>query len=283
MQSLIDRIDYQQLIQSGIEAGTNWGFKILGALAVLLIGRWFAGRVRKVLGIGFQRAEVDPILAPFLTALLFYLVMAFIAISALGIVGIPVSSFVAVLGAAGLAIGLAFRDTLSNFAAGAMLLTFRPFKVGDFVEAAGVSGTIQHVGIFSAVVRRGDNVVFTVPNSKIWGDSIANYNALPTRRIDLLIGIGYDDDIAKAFEIIETVLAEDERVLQDPPPVLGVHELGDSSVNLVVRPWCTTENYWSLRWHLTRTIKERLEAGGCSIPFPQRDLHLVSGGPLAVA
>lgn len=283
MQALIDRIDYQQLTQSGIEAGTYWGLRILAAIAVLLIGRWIAGRLRKVMGAGFERAKVDPTLAPFLSTLGFSLMMVFVVMSALQIVGIPITSFVAVLGAAGLAIALAFRNTLSNFASGAMLLTFRPFQVGDFIEVAGVSGTVEKVGIFSAVLRRGDNVILSVPNSKIWSDSILNFNARDTRRIDLILGISYDDNIARAVEIIQQVLGEDERVLSEPAPVIGVHELGDSSVNLVVRPWCATPDYWNLRWALTRTLKERLEAGGCSIPYPQRDLHLHSSAAAEAA
>jgi small conductance mechanosensitive channel len=217
---------------------------------------------------------MDVTLIPFVSSLVYYSTVTVALVAALSTGGVEVTSFIAVLGAAGLAIGLAFKDTLSNFAAGVMLLTFRPFRAGDYVEVAEVGGTVTAVHIFHTVLNTPDNVQIVVPNSSIWGDEIKNYNANATRRVDLVVGIAYDDDIATAIEIIEHVLGEDERVLADPAPVVAVHELGASSVDLVVRPWCQTADYWPLRWSLTRRIKEQLEAGGCSIPFPQRDVHL---------
>ena len=256
----------------------------MGALTVLLIGRWLAGWLRRALGSSLKRADVDKTLAPFVTALAFYLALVFILIAALGIVGIPIASFVALLGAAGLAIGLAFRDTLSNFAAGAMLLSFRPFEVGHWVEVASVAGTVERIGIFSAILRRGDNVMVSVPNSQIWASTIVNYNDCETRRIDLVIGIDYGDDIGRAIEIIRRVLSEDSRVLEGPEPIVGVKELGQSSVDLIVWPWCARKDYSGLRRDLLRAIKEQLEAGGCSLPFPQRTVHLVgSSASLPVA
>jgi small conductance mechanosensitive channel len=202
-----------------------------------------------------------------------------VVIAVLGLFGIETTSLIAVLGAAGLAVGLALQGTLSNFSAGVMLLVFRPFKVGDYVEVAGAAGSVQEVGIFSTVLHTPDNVKITIPNSSVYGDTIKNYSANDTRRNDLVIGISYGDDIARAIETIRQVLVSDSRVLADPEAVVAVVELADSSVNLVVRPWCAGGDYWPLRFDLTRKIKEELEAAGCSIPFPQRDLHLRSESP----
>jgi small conductance mechanosensitive channel len=181
---------------------------------------------------------------------------------------------VAVLGAAGLAIGLAFQGTFSNFASGVMLLTFRPFRVGDFVEVGGHAGSVHEVGVFSCMLSTPDNVQIRVPNSQIFGATIKNYSANDTRRIDLVMGVGYDDDLGVAVRTCMDVITADPRTLADPAPVVAVSELGDSSVNLVVRPWVNAADYWTTRWDLTRALKENLEAAGCSIPFPQRDVHV---------
>jgi small conductance mechanosensitive channel len=182
--------------------------------------------------------------------------------------------FRSILGATGLAVGLALQGTLSNFAAGAMLLAFRPFKAGDYIEAAGTAGSVYEVGIFSTQLHTPDNVKITLPNSAIYGGIVKNYSANDTRRNDLVMGISYDDDIARAVETINKVLAADARVLKEPEPVVAVAELADSSVNLVVRPWCSSADYWALRFDLTRRLKEELEAAGCTIPFPQHDVHV---------
>jgi small conductance mechanosensitive channel len=173
-------------------------------------------------------------------------------------------------------VGLALQGTLANFSAGVMLLVFRPFRVGDFVECAGTAGSVKEIGVFSTLLATPDNVAIVVPNAGIFGAVIKNYSANDTRRNDLVIGISYDDDIAKAVAVMQQVLSADERVLRDPEPVVAVAELGDSSVNLVVRPWCSSDDYWALRFDLTRRLKEALEESGCSIPYPQRDVHLQS-------
>ena len=209
--------------------------------------------------------------------------LVLVILSAAGVLGINTTSFIAVLGAAGLAVALAFQGTLSNFSSGVMLLTFRPFKVGDFVEIAGIAGTVREVGVFFSTLSTPDNVRITVPNSSISGEIIKNYSANETRRVDLVIGVAYDDDLETAIRTCTTVLEEDPRVLEDPAPVVAVHELGDSSVNLVVRPWVAGSDYWAARWDLTRRLKERLEAAGCSIPYPQRDVHLFPKGPATAA
>jgi len=196
-------------------------------------------------------------------------------IAVLNLFGIETTSLVAVVGAAGLAIGLALQGTLSNFAAGTMLLVFRPIHIGDFVEVAGVAGAVKEIGIFTTTIHTGDNVKIIVPNTSVYGGTIKNYTTNPTRRIDLVMGISYGDDIGVAITAIENVVKANENVLADPPPTIAVAELGDSSVNIVVRPWVNGSEYWPTRFALTRALKEGLEAAGCTIPFPQRDVHVI--------
>ena len=253
----------------------RWGLSIVGAIALLVIGMVVARVVRSSVRKALTRSGADPTLVPFLSGIAYYLVVAVVLTAVLGLCGIPATSFVAILGAAGFAVGLAMQGTLSNFSAGVMLLVFRPFRVGDFIEAAGVSGSVREIGIFSTKIDTSDNVEITVPNSSVYGQIIKNFAANDTRRIDLVIGVSYDDDLEVAKGTLERVLAEDERVLGDPAPVIAVHELADSSVNFVVRPWCKRQDYWPLRWDLTQRIKTQLEAAGCSIPYPQRQVHHV--------
>ena len=252
----------------------TWGVKVVAAIALFVVGRWAARWVRKILRKGLERSKTDPTLVPFVSSLAYYLVLAFVVIAVLGTLGIPTASLVAVLGAAGLALALALQGTLSNFAAGVMLLIFRPFQVGDFVEVGGTSGSVTAIGIFSTRLNTPDNVGITMPNSSVWGSTIRNFAANPTRRIDLVAGISYDDDIGRAIQTINGVLQGDPRILDDPAPFVGVGELADSSVNLVVRPWCRREDFWQLRCDLTRALKEQLEGAGLSIPYPQRDVHM---------
>jgi small conductance mechanosensitive channel len=270
----MEGLDLQNILPTLQGLATQWGLKVVGALAVIVVGRilagWLRGGVRKAL----TRADFDPTLVPFLANLVFIGMMTFILISAAGLVGIPVTSFVAIIGAAGLAVALAFQGTLSNFSAGVMLLTFRPFKVGDLVDAGGVTGLVREIGIFVTTITTLDNVKIIVPNTTISSSTIKNFSANPTRRIDLVMGVGYGDDLNVAIETIHTVLGEESRILADPAPQVAVSELGDSSVNIVVRPWVHSEDYWDVRFGLTKELKERLEAAGCEIPFPQRDVHL---------
>jgi small conductance mechanosensitive channel len=260
---------------------STWGLQVLGAIAVLVVGRLVARGVRSATRRGLERARTDAMLVPFVSGLVYYLVMAVVVIAVLGLFGIETTSLVAVLGAAGLAIGLALQGTLSNFSSGVMLLLFRPFLKGDFVDVDGTKGTVQEIGIFTTVMTTPDNVRITVPNAAIYGSTIYNYSAYETRRNDLVIGVSYGDDLGTAEEVIRHVLAADSRVLKEPEPVVAVSELGDSSVNFVVRPWCKTEDYWALRFYLIRRIKEELETAGCSIPFPQRDIHITNGAGTA--
>jgi len=244
------------------------------AVALLAVGRIIAGFTRKLLRKGLTTADVDPTLVPFLASLGYYSVLIVVVVAVLGVAGIQTASLVAVLGAAGLAIGLALQGTLSNVAAGVMLLVFRPFRVGDGVDAGGAKGAVEAIGLFTTTINTPDNVRITVPNSSVWGGTVTNYSANPTRRNDMVVGIGYDDDIGVAIRIISDLLTGDDRVLADPEPLVAVMELGDSSVDIVVRPWCRREDYWSLRFDMLRAFKEELEGAGVSIPYPQRDVHL---------
>jgi len=257
-----------------LELITTWGVRVGGAVVVLIVGviiaRVFRGGVKKAL----RSRSVDETLVPFVSGFLYYLVLAVVVIAVLGLFGIQTASVVAVIGATAFAVGLALQGTLSNFAAGVMLLLFRPFRVGDYVDVGGTAGSVVAIGIFSTTLNTPDNVRIIVPNSAIYGQTIKNYASNDTRRNDMVVGISYGDDIGRAVETLQRILGGDDRVLKDPAPVIAVSELGDSSVNLVVRPWCRKEDYWNLRFDLTRKMKEELEAAGCSIPFPQRDVHM---------
>lgn len=247
---------------------------VLAALIILVIGRVAAGWVRKLTRKGLERGEVDATLVPFVAKLVYWAVMAVVVIAALNRLGVATTSVVAIFGAAGIAVGLALKDTLSNFASGVMLLVFRPFDLGDYVDAGGTAGTVMEIGIFATTLKSPDNIKIIIPNSQIYGATISNFNGNETRRVDLVMGISYDDSIQTAIDTIRRIVTSHELVLADPEPVIAVSKLGDSSIDLVVRPWCKTEDYWTLRFDLNRSLKEGLEAAGCSIPYPQRDVHM---------
>lgn len=253
---------------------TAYLIKIIAAVLVFVIGRWlakyFAGQLAKVLE--YKKTEIT--LVKFLKNITYYSLLAAVIIAALGQLGINTTSFLAVVGAAGLAIGLALKDSLGNFSSGVMLILFRPFKVGDYVTAGGVSGTVKEISIFNTELSTPDNQKVIVPNGSIMGNVITNVTANATRRIDLVAGIGYGDDTVKAKEILSQIVQGDNRILPAPAPVIAVSELGDSSVNLVVRPWVNTQDYWAVRFDLTEKIKHEFDKAGISIPFPQRDVHL---------
>lgn len=265
----------RELFDGMVGLVSAWGLQVVGALAVLIIGRMVARMLRSGTRATRAGTGTDETLIPFLSGLVYYVALAVVLIAVLGLFGIETTSRVAMLGAAGLAVGLALQGTLSNFASGVMLLLFRPFKKGDFVDVAGVKGTVDEVGIFTTVLNTPDNVRIIVPNSEIYGSTITNYAAYETRRNDIVIGVSYADDLGTAEAVIRRVLEADERVMREPAPQVAVAELGDSSVNFVVRPWCTRADYWDLRFDLLRRLKEELEAAGCSIPFPQRDVHVI--------
>lgn len=270
----MENIDLTGLAEQASGLVTTWGLRVLGAIAVLVIGRAVARRIRKTLTALLNRRGVDATLVPFLSGLVYVMAMAFVVIAVLGLFGIPTASFVAVLGAAGLAVGLAMQGTLSNFAAGVMLLVFRPFRVGDLIETAGATGRVTEIGIFTTTLDTTDNVKVIIPNSQSFNGVIKNFDGNPTRRIDLIMGVGYDDDLEVAQRTMLETVSSCPGVLSDPAPVVAIHELADSSVNFVVRPWCASEEYWDVRWEVTGRVKTALEAAGCSIPYPQRDVHL---------
>jgi small conductance mechanosensitive channel len=253
----------------------TWGFKVIGAIALLIIGRMVAGSIRKALSRWMAKSDMDPTLAKFMTSLAYYLVLIVVVVAALGMVGIQMASVLTILATAGLAVGLALQGTLSNVASGVMLLIFRPFKVGDLIEAGGgPTGVVESIGLFSTSLNTPDNVHIVVPNSAIYGGTISNYTHHENRRVDIVIGISYDDDISLAVRTIEGVLEAEPRVLEEPSYQVAVSELADSSVNLVVRPWCAVGDYWGVYFDVTRALKEQLEAAGCSIPYPQQDVHM---------
>ena len=255
---------------------TEYGLDIVGAVAILIVGwiasKWVHRAVTKALG---KSEKVDAMLGSFFASLAKYLVLIFTGLMVLSQFGVQTASLIAVLGAAGLAIGLALQGTLSNVAAGVMILIFRPFKIGDYVEAGGQAGTIQAVTLFITEMVTPDNVQIIVPNSQIFGSSVVNYSFHDTRRVDLALGISYEDNIEMAVEAINQTIAADARVLKDPEPMVAVSELADSSVNFVIRAWCNASDYWPLKFAMTRALKEKMDSEGISIPYPQQTVHMI--------
>jgi len=267
----ITTLNGSELIESML---IPWAIKIAVALAIFVIGRWIARWLTSVLKRVMARSAMDEMLISFLGNIVYLVLLLAVVMAALDHVGIQTTSLLAVFGAAGLAIGLALKDSLGNFSSGVMIILFRPFKVGDFIEAGGVSGVVEQVRMFATVMRSGDNREIIVPNSQIYSGTIINYSARETRRIDLVFGIGYDDDIAKAKQIFEEIMQQDERILADPAPSVAMGELGDNSVNFNVRPWVKSGDYWPVRADMLEKVKLAFDANGISIPYPQRDVHL---------
>lgn len=250
-----------------------WSIKILVALLIFLIGQLVAKIIARVLGKVLRHTKLDKILVDFIQSLVNALLLVFVIVAALDQLGVNTNSVIAVLGAAGLAIGLALQGSLQNFAAGFMLLIFRPFKDGDFVEAAGTSGIVEKIGIFSTTLRTGDNKEVIIPNGSIYSSNIVNYSKRATRRIDMIFSIGYGDDIRLARDVIVAIIKTESRILFEPEPQIVVGELGASSVNFFVRPWVKTEDYWDVRFSLNEKIKIAFDEHGITIPFPQMDVH----------
>lgn len=255
----------------------EYALPLFWALFIFIIGRMAARVLSRMITAALRRAKIDETLISFTSNVSYFALLAFVVIAALGKMGIETTSFAALLAAAGLAVGLSLQNSLSNFASGVILILLRPFKAGDFVEAGGVSGIVEELHIFNTKIRSGDNKQIIVPNSHITGSNIINYSAKETRRIDLIIGVSYKDDLKKVRTVLQDVLAAEARVLKDPEPVIGLLELGESSINFAVRPWVATGDYWPTLFSLQEEIKLRFDAEGISIPFPQRDLHIVSG------
>ncbi|WP_165312321.1 small-conductance mechanosensitive channel MscS [Vibrio ziniensis] len=280
-----ESLDMEAPIADGLNKMSDWlssnsdlliqyGVNIVSAVLILIIGniivKAVAGSVAKVL----KKKEMDKAVVEFIHGLVRYVLFVIVLIAALGRVGVETASVVAVIGAAGLAIGLALQGSLSNFAAGVLIVGFRPFKSGDYVEVAGVAGSVEAIQIFQTILKTPDNKMVVVPNGAIIGGSIVNYSRHATRRVDLVIGVSYKSDLKKTKQVIRETLEKDSRILKDPDMTIGVLALADSSVNFVVRPWCKTEEYWGVYFDSMQAIKEALDANGIEIPFPQMDVHL---------
>ena len=247
---------------------------IVIAAAILFGGIWLAKQLKKYIVVLMERRNVDALLASFMSNIAYVALVAFVIIAALSQLGIQTTSFIAIIGAAGLAIALSLQNSLSNFASGVMIIAFRPFKVGDFIEAGGISGVVEGIQIFSTQMRTGDNKAIIVPNSNITGGNITNYSTKDTRRVDMVFGIGYNDDLKKAKELLMELVQSDKRILKEPEPLVAVSELADSSVNFIVRPWTKKEDYSAVKFDFTEAVKLRFDEEGISIPYPQQDVHL---------
>ena len=258
-----------------------WGLKVIAALAILIIGRWIAMMVRRGVRRMMEKTNVDAIIVGFVSSIVYIALLVFVVVAALGQLGIQTTSFIAIVGAAGLAIGLALQGSLANFAAGFLMIIFRPFKVGDFIEGAGVAGIVETIQIFTTTLRTPDNKTIIIPNAKLSGDNIINYSAKETRRVDMTVGVAYDADLSKVKAVLNDIISKDARIHSDPAPQVVVAELADSSVNFVVRVWTDTADYWNVKCDATETIKNRFDAEGIGIPFPQHDIHIVSGSVAA--
>lgn len=265
---------YEQVEAFVLDVGLEFGLNLVTAIAIFVIGRWVAKAMSRGLRRVLQSQQVDKILESFVSNIVYWLLMAFVIIAAITKLGVQTASFIAVVGAAGLAIGLAMQGALSNFAAGVLIVMFRHYKVGDYIDAGGVGGSVLAVHILTTTLKTPDNKTIIIPNSQIMDGIITNYSANDTRRVDLVIGVGYDDDLDKVRSVLKDILDKDERVLPEPAPVIVVGELADSSVNFNVRPWVKTSDYWGLYWDTLETVKKRFDEEGISIPFPQRDVHV---------
>ncbi len=264
----------EEKIQSILEMMLPYILNLGIAIVVFIVGKWLARKITNIIVSILNRIKgIDSTLVKFIENIIYYVLMMVVILTALSKLGIETTSFFAILGAAGLAIGLALKDSLGNFAAGVMLILFKPFRVGDFVTVAGVSGTVNEISIFSSILTTGDNQRMIVPNGAIIAGTIVNVNANPTRRVDLVIGIGYDDDIKKAKNVLTNILESDNRILQEKGLTVAVSELADSSVNFVVRAWVNTPDFWAVKFALTEEVKLRFDKEGISIPYPQQDVH----------
>jgi len=274
-------IDINAILNTMYQYLATYWLQVVGAIIIFVVGRWAAKLVSKVVAKVMTKAKIDPTLVNFVQDLCYVALLAFVVIAALEKLGVNTASFAVVVGAAGLAIGFALQGSLGNFAAGVILIIFKPFKVGDFVELGGKMGTVKEIQIFNTILSSPDNVRVIVPNSQVTGSSIMNYTVNGTRRVDMVVGVSYEDDLKKARKVIEDILAADSRILKDPAPTVAVSELGDSSVNFVVRPWVNSADYWAVRFDTIRDVKIALDKNGITIPFPQRDVHMKGTAPKA--
>ena len=268
----------QEIIEGVVAITIEYGVDIVGAIVLLIIGWTVAGWARRGIRHALERVpRMDETLKPFLAKLVWYVIMAFVLVAVLSQFGVQTTSVIAVLGAAGLAIGLALQGTLANVASGVMLLFLRPFNIGDYVDAGGIAGTVVEIGLFNTEIKTSKGLCLIVPNKIIWESPITNFSRNPTRRFDITVGISYGDDVNGATDLLMGLLTGDERILDDPEPLAMVEELGDSAVIINLRAWTRAEEFWAAVWDLKKAIKVEFEVAGYSIPFPQRDIHIVSG------
>lgn len=268
-------MDYTEILNKAYELFLIYGFNFISAFVILFLGKWGVGIVTRIIEKLMVKANVEKTLVSFVKNLSYYMLLAIVIVAALNKLGVQTTTIVAVIGAATLAIGLALQDSLSNFAAGVMIIVFHPFKVGDFIEAGGTSGFVKEVQIFNTIMYTPDNKKIIMPNSKITGDKVTNFTDSRERRVDLVFGISYDNDIKLAKGVLSVMLSSDPRILAVPAPQIAVSELADSSVNIICRPWVKTEDYWDVYFDLLERGKTELEAKGLSIPYPQRDVHII--------
>ena len=267
--------EVQEVVDQVIEIVTIYGIDVIGALAILILGWMIAGWIRSAVDKSLSKVpNMDGTLRPFLSKLVRWIVLAFVIVAVLNQFGVETTSMIAVLGAAGLAIGLALQGTLSNVASGVMLLILRPFKVGDFISAGSLSGTVVEIGLFTSELKTGDGVYIMAPNSQVWNTTITNFSRNSTRRIDIVVGVAYDDDLDVAQKALQSLMDGQALVLKNPASETMIKSLGDSSVNINMRCWVNTADYWDAFWALNKGAKAAVESAGCSIPFPQRDVHL---------
>ena len=266
--------DWNEVLELVQTKGVDFAINLVIAIAIFYVGKMVIGAVVRGLRKVMQRQEVDKTLETFVCNVVRIALLVVVIIAAIGQLGVETTSFIAIFGAAGLAVGLALQGSLSNFAAGVLIVLFRPYRVGDYVEAAGVGGTIEQVQILTTILRTPDNKQIIVPNSQIMDSIITNYSAKDTRRVDMVVGVGYDDNLDKVRKTLEELVGAEERILDDPACTIAVSELADSSVNFVLRPWVKSEDYWGVKFDLTEAIKKRFDKEGISIPFPQQDVHL---------
>lgn len=268
----------EELLTTVQAKGVQFGLQLLAAVAIFVVGWIVAKIVARFVERLMRRAKSAPILVTFVRQLTYVGLTIVVILAALSHLGVKVTSFIALLGAAGLAVGLALQGSLANFAAGVLLMVFRPFRVGDFVEVSGESGTVEDITVFTTQIVTRDNRTVIIPNAAITGGNIVNYTVKGTRRVDLVIGVGYEADLKRTREVILDVLSQDERILEEPEPTVAVCELAGSSVNFAVRPWCRAEDYWPVHFGTQEAVKVRLDAEGINIPFPQQDVHLYRHG-----
>lgn len=267
-------IDWTEILTMVKTSGINFGMNLLLALVIFFVGRIVARAISNGLKKVMHANEVDDILESFVGNLVYWALMTFVIIAAITKLGIQTASLIALLGAAGLAVGLALQGSLANFAAGVLIVMFRPYRVGDYVEAAGIAGSVLQVQILTTILKTPDNKQIIVPNGQIMSSIITNYSANDTRRVDMVVGVSYSDDIDKVRSTIQELVNADSRILKDPECMVAVAELADSSVNFNVRPWVKTEDYWGVMLDLTEAVKKRFDKEGISFPFPQQDVHI---------